>query len=56
MAIIVDEVIADVSTPIREVTAETPSAEDPDHSQQIVKDVLKTLERKKFREQRLKAD
>ena len=56
MAIVFDEVIADVSTPLREVTAEAPSADQSDRSQHLVRDVLKTIERNKYRELRIKED
>ena len=56
MGVVFDEVVADVSAPTRQTTAETTSTEESTQSQQIKRDVLKTIERNKCREQRLKAD
>jgi len=56
MSVVFDEVIADVSAPVRQTTEDTGSAEQSMQSQQVKRNVMKAIERRKYREQRLNAD
>ena len=56
MSVVFDEVIADVSAPLRQTTQETASSEESTQRQQLKRDMMQAIERSKRREQRLKAD
>lgn len=56
MGVVFDEVVADVSEPARRPAEEIDDSEQSEQTHQIKRDVLRCIERKKYREQRLKAD